>query len=115
MTRSETALKELLGRVFDDDQEELRDELGELEYERRRHDFIFHMTDWSHDLEQLSEIFSNPEGRDVGKTTIELIGILYHAIPHLSAAGRLLLGHIPDPFVQQSNLPGIQSASSETL
>ena len=31
------------------------------------------------------------------KATTFLVGFLYHAVPHLKAAGRLLLDDVPDP------------------
>jgi hypothetical protein len=100
MTPNKSALERLLGQVFDYCQEGLRDEIGLAEYERRRHDFVFHMLDWQDDLQQLTRLFENPEGQDVDSASRFLIGFLYHVIPHLSAAGRLLLDHVPDPFAE---------------
>ena len=50
-------LKQLLSNVFDRAREGLREELvkkGRADvYERLKRDFVFHMTDWSHDLGRL--------------------------------------------------------------
>lgn len=98
---SETAqLEELLGRVFDEAREGLRAELPPDEYERRRHDFIFHMMDWKDDLEQLAELFKHPDRLDADAASTFLIGLLYHVVPHINAAGRLMLDRIDDPFAE---------------
>jgi hypothetical protein len=94
-------LRELLGRVFDAAQEGLRDELPPEEYERRRHDFVFHMTDPADDLARFADLVRHPGSANDEETTTFLIGFLYHVLPHLSAAGRLLLDHVPDPFADQ--------------
>ncbi|MFO0967305.1 MAG: hypothetical protein U0793_17235 [Gemmataceae bacterium] len=88
----------LLGRVFDNARREDKKEWGREEYARRRQDFIFHMTDWLGDLKQLNNIFRRPQDCDPKETTITVMGVLYHVIPHLKAAGRLLLDEIPDAF-----------------
>jgi hypothetical protein len=49
-----TRLEHLLGLIFDGSRAELRKELDPAEYERRKHDFVFHVTDWQGDLEQLA-------------------------------------------------------------
>jgi hypothetical protein len=91
-------LRELLGRVFDAAQDGLREELPPEEYERRRHDFVFHMTDCADDLVRYADFVKHPKQQDKKTATTFLIGFLYHVVPHLSAAGRLLLDHVPDPF-----------------
>jgi hypothetical protein len=94
---------QLLGQVFDGAREGLRETLDPEEYERRRHDFIFHMTDWRDDLERLADLFKHPEQQEEGSASVFLIGFFYHVIPHLNAAGRLLLDEIGDPFAQTQN------------
>ena len=96
-------IEQLLGQVFDEAREGLRETLDPEEYERRRHEFIFHMTDWREELEQLVELFKHPEQQDQESASVFLIGFLYHVIPHLNAAGRLLLDEIGDPFFQTQN------------
>jgi hypothetical protein len=93
-------LEHLLGQVFDGAREGDRETLDAEEYERRRHDFVFHMTDWRDDLERLADLFRHPEQQDEESASVFLIGFLYHVIPHLNAAGRLLLDEIGDPFSQ---------------
>lgn len=94
-------LRELLGRAFDAAQNGLRDELTPEEYDRRRHDFVFHMADCADDLVRFAALANSPGQQDEEAATTFLIGLLYHVVPHLNAAGRLLLDHIPDPFADQ--------------
>ena len=63
-----------------------------------KQDFIFHMTDWLDDLRRLSAIYENPAKFDRESAGCAVAGFLYHVIPHLKAAGRLLLDDIPDAF-----------------
>ena len=87
-----------LGRVFDAAREGLRDAVSRDHYENMRHDFIFHLSDCGDDLAALSAWIRDPR-RDLEDSTVSnLIGMLYHVIPHLDAAGRLLLDEIGDPF-----------------
>jgi hypothetical protein len=97
-------IRALLQRVFDSCREDLKSELSAEEYERRRLDFVFHMLDWKGDLAQLAEIFEHPESQDKQATEEFLIGFLYHVVPHLNAAGRLLLDNIPDTFAEPDTL-----------
>jgi hypothetical protein len=90
----------LLEKLFDSQREEWKSELPPDEYERRRHDFVFHMTDWKNDLQWLAELYNDPGSQDEEAASTELIGFLYHVVPHLNAAGRLLLGRIEDPFAE---------------
>ena len=101
-----TQIEELLGRVFDDVREGLRAELPLDEYERRRHEFVFHMTDCKDDLDRLAKWFGNPECQEEEASSTLLIGFLYHVVPHLNAAGRLLLDRIDDPFTESGGQDG---------
>jgi hypothetical protein len=91
-------LETLLGKVFDNSRRDDKRSLPREDYKRNREDFIFHMTDWLIDLKELNQIYRHSDEADVERTTISLMGFLYHVIPHLKAAGRLLLDEIPDPF-----------------
>ena len=93
-----TALRELLGKIYDEARDGEPAELGPEQYARRRHDFVFHMTDWLSDLDRLSKLYKSPEEADLEHATVFLIGFLYHVVPHLGTAGRLLLDKIGDPF-----------------
>jgi hypothetical protein len=93
MNNERSGIEKMLMQIFDilqeiDDPEE---------HTRRRQEFVFHMLDWRDDLEKLCEFYTNPDkyGSDTSKI---IAGILYHIIPHLNAAGRLLLDTVPDPF-----------------
>jgi hypothetical protein len=93
MKLKQAQIKELLGAVFD----ELQTVEDAETYQEIKDEFIFHMTDWLMDLQALMELYEQPEqSKDKAASTIS--GFLYHVIPHLNAAGRLLLDRIPDPF-----------------
>ena len=68
----------LLEKLFDSQREEWKAELPSEEFEQRRHDFVFHMTDWKDDLERMAELFTDPESQDEEAASILLIGFLYH-------------------------------------
>jgi hypothetical protein len=91
-------LEELLGQFFDELREGLRSELPPEEYDRRRHEFIFHMIDCKEDVERLADWLKHPEGPDDTAAAEMLAGFLYHVVPHMNAAARLLLDRIGDPF-----------------
>ncbi len=95
-------LVDLLGRIYDAGRE--GDRKGKR-YEQRRHDFVFHMTDWLGDLKDLNVLYAHPEKADLHKATITIVCLLYHVIPHLNAAGRLLLDHVPDAFAPAEAKP----------
>lgn len=104
----------LLGKVFDAHRRDLKAELPAPEYEQRRHDFVFHMTDWLSDLRGYAEIVEHPGNHKKDDTLRFLIGFLYHVVPHLNAAGRLLLDHINDPFAEQPE-PHLSPAASDPV
>jgi hypothetical protein len=56
------------------------------------------MMDWEGDLQELAKLFRNPDLSDEETASALVIGFLYHVVPHLNAAGRLLLDEISDPF-----------------
>ncbi len=88
----------LLGRVFDDAYADDRATLSDQDYARLRFDFIFHMTDWLDDLGRLNQVVSSPQARTTEEASGALMGFLIHAIPHLKAAGRILVGPPHDAF-----------------
>lgn len=67
---------------------------------RSREDFVFHMTDWLNDLDCLWEAYQHPEDTSKDVAGDAVFGFLIHAVPHLMAASRLLLGEISDPFAE---------------
>src|SRR5438093_582130 len=87
-------LETLLARVYDQFRR-LDDRAANVE---ARSDFVFHMSDWFEDLARLQAIYKHPDQFDRRKAGQEIAGFLYHVIPHLNAAGRLLLEEIPDAF-----------------
>jgi hypothetical protein len=59
------------------------------------------MTDWSEDLFRLAELYEHPDKFDRAAAARLVAGFLTHAIPHLRAAGRLLLDHAPEDIFQE--------------
>lgn len=96
------ALQALLAKVFDNSRDYLRRDLKiigrEAEYEKLKAEFVFHMTDWLNDLRKFHAMTEAPEVWETEEATIALMGMLSHVIPHLNAAGRLLLDRVPDHF-----------------
>jgi len=57
---------------------------------RCRRNFVFHMTDWLEDLHDLNELAEHPDRVSRKQATRLVSGFIYHVLPHLRAAGRLL-------------------------
>lgn len=92
------AVESLLAEVFDSMRESQRCAWGDEEYASRKHDFVFHMTDWKKDLAVLHALVAHPADFNEEQASDAIVGFLYHVIPHLNAAGRLLLDEVPDAF-----------------
>ncbi len=85
------ALQKKLRDVFDDYVED-----GGVEL---RHDFVFHMTDWLNDLDELTRLYERPELFSKAEARQVVYGLLVHARCHIDAAARIYLGDdINDPF-----------------
>jgi len=91
----EVTLEDLLGKIFDDLRDGMREEVTRDEYERLKRDFIFHMTDWRDDLVRFAELVSRPDDISQESATKFVVGFLYHVAPHLNVAHRLLLDDAP--------------------
>lgn len=94
--KQERLLKKLLAHTFDT----FAEEKDPSEYARKKADFVFHMRDWNSDLEMLAQIYEHPDRFDKKTGRQFIFGFLVHVIPHLNAAGRLMLGEIVDPFAK---------------
>jgi hypothetical protein len=94
LTMPSKDLKKLLGSIYHQFQK-LDDPKTNA---TAKQDFIFHMTDWLDDLRRLAAIYDHPEKFERRSAGRDVAGFLYHVIPHLKAAGRLLLDEIPDAF-----------------
>jgi len=92
------ALVSLLEKVFDEMRGSQKKTLGAKGYHAQREDFVFHMTDWLRDLDTLNRILRRPKECDVRQSTMDLVSTLYHILPHLNEAGRLLLDKVPNAF-----------------
>lgn len=95
-------LEKLLESVYD----RWHEPKGLPGHAERRQDFVFHMTDWLTDLKDLNRLCDDPENLDPAAADRIVTGFLYHAIPHLKAAGRLFVGNIPDGFAEESSAAG---------
>jgi hypothetical protein len=85
---------------------------------RDRADFVFHMTDWKSDLEQLHRIYEDPRTLNRQQAHDAVFGFLAHATWHLNAAYRLLMGSaVPDPSRkrEQEKVSGTFSRYETTL
>lgn len=91
------SISALLDQVF----EAARERGDDATFDKRKLDFVFHMTDWQQDLEKLHSMYMNPAAWDPKSACTFIIAFLYHVIPHLNAAGRLLVDVVPDPFSPQ--------------
>jgi hypothetical protein len=87
-------LEQLLGHTFD----AFRDVEDPAEHAQKKADFIFHMTDWKADLETLAALYQDPNRMDPKAARRFIFGFLIHVIPHLNAAGSLLVDEVSDPF-----------------
>lgn len=96
MNKPKASIESLLEQVFDD----LQKMDDQSEHDRGKQEFVFHMTESIDDLRGLSALLETP-GNDRSEASKKIAGLFYHLIPHLNAAGRLLLGRIPDPFKEQ--------------
>jgi len=83
----------MLRRIFD----EFQPDGPSMTRHTRREEFVFHMTDWTTDLRRLTKLYASPSD-DSSSAGTTVASFLYHAIPHLNAAGRLLLDSVPDAF-----------------
>lgn len=66
---------------------------------KAREAVVFHKTDWLGDLNALARFYLNPAGTDPETAGHAVTGMLYHVMPHLEAAARLLLNYQGDTFV----------------
>jgi hypothetical protein len=74
---------------------------------RARRNFVFHLTDCSEDILRLADLYQHPEKFDKATAVQAVSGLLYHALPHLLAAGRLGLDRTPeDIFVEVDQTSG---------
>jgi hypothetical protein len=88
-------LKKVLGKVYDAYRKLNDPTLNAL----CRQDFSFHMTDWLDDLQRLCRLYDHPEETTREEAEDAVFGFLIHAVPHLMAASRLLVGKEPThPF-----------------
>ena len=97
---------QLLQNIFDGMRGEDRKAISAADYERQRHDFAFHMTDWWGDLKWLYRLYEHPDAANRNEALTSMIAFLIHVIPHLNAAHRLLLEEeVSDPFGPEKKSP----------
>lgn len=100
--QSAVTIEHLLQTVFDgacDDSELTGEELA-----KRRDEFVFHVRDCKGDFVEMAQFFQSPQDFSEKEASRLIVGMLYHVIPHLNRAGRLLLDEIRDPFVDDPKI-----------
>ena len=103
MSNRSKDFRELMRQVFDDCREGLRGELSSLEYEKARELFAFHMDECVDDLKSLASMIENSSELQAEDASTKIIGVLYHVVPHLAEAHRLLLDEVRNPFAADEN------------
>jgi len=73
----------------------IKNPVKRAEYSR---EFVFHMTDWMAELEGLARFFRHPDKFAAKQAELVVFWLFTHALPHISAAGRIMLGELSDPF-----------------
>jgi len=73
-------------------------ESHELEYGNEQEAFSFHMSECLDDMEGVVSLLKT-SSEPAGVVARRIVGFLYHVVPHLNAAARLLLNGVPDSFV----------------
>lgn len=97
MSECSEKLTRILEAVFDAMRDDWRSDLSAEEYDERKADFVFHMTDWKGDLDRLAALYQNPAS-DADAAADSVVAFLFHVIPHLNAAGHLLLDDVGSAF-----------------
>jgi len=62
----------------------------EKAFKRKQHDFVFHMTDWLDDLDDISHLFKNHKEIPFEKASQIVFSFLDHATNHILAAAKLI-------------------------
>jgi hypothetical protein len=92
--KKQLTVDQALGRVFDS----FREAKDRKAHSKKKADFVFHMTDWMSDLEELYRLYHHPNEIEKKASRQIVFGFVLHATGHLNAAARLLLDAPPDPF-----------------
>lgn len=74
--------------------------------------FLFHMSDATHDIQQLAQLLQSPAGCDYATFGKLLHQFFLHALPHLVAAGQLY-DFVPDIFPEQHGVHDIPNIAEE--
>ncbi len=88
--------RQLMRQVFDELREGIRETTSSQEYDDLRESFAFHMTDWAEDIQKLLKLRASSDSISSEDAAKEVVGLLYHLIPHLTEAGKLLLDGVGD-------------------
>ena len=83
--------RELMRKVFDELREGVREEVSPQKYQELRESFAFHMSDWAGDIEEARKLRNQCATISSAEAAERVVGLLYHLIPHLTEAGKLLL------------------------
>lgn len=70
-----------------------------------KRDFVFHMSDWTEDLERLFQLYRDPGQFSKEEAGDIIAGFLLHASSHIDAAASLLLDFKPLVFEDPRDAP----------
>jgi hypothetical protein len=62
----------------------------EINFKDNKLDFVFHMTDWIDDLQELADLYKKPESKSSREVFDVVYGFLSHAMSHIHAAAKLI-------------------------
>lgn len=80
-----------------------------------REDFVFHMSDWEEDLEQLAALYKNPQKFDKDTAEAIVYGFVIHVSYHLAAAKRCIDGKFDDLFADEQNATYLRKSQPTLL
>jgi hypothetical protein len=86
-------LRDLLDRIL----HEMIGEKPDIDYERIKDEFVFHLTECIDDLDKYLHLCKSPLTHDLQTAERIVQGLLYHAVGHLISACRKY-DYVPDPF-----------------
>jgi hypothetical protein len=99
MKKKPLTIEQVLGRTFDRFVGKTRG------HSKKKAEFIFHMTDWRSDLEELAKLYDAPEMVERKAAGQIVYGFIIHAVSHANAARRLIEPGFRDPFAPSEATP----------
>ncbi len=94
--KQQPTIEQILGQTFDAFVTKTKG------HSKKKAEFIFHMTDWRSDLEDLASLYCKPNAVDREAAQEVVIGFIAHAVSHANAARRLFWPELRDPFAPKT-------------